>query len=30
VTQENTKKWMAANPRVASNPAVIAFEELKK
>jgi len=23
VTQENTKKWMAANPRVASNPAVM-------
>lgn len=23
VTQENTKKWMAANPRVASNPTVM-------
>ena len=23
VTQENTKEWMAANPRVASNPAVM-------
>jgi cyclase len=23
VTQENTNKWMAANPRVASNPAVM-------
>src|SRR5689334_1956335 len=23
VTPENTKKWMAANPRVASNPAAI-------
>jgi len=23
VTQENTKQWMAANPRVASNPAIM-------